>query len=239
MSLANKIGAGSVSSGALSDDVLPHNLSLEAIVSFVRKQLPLWVTDPDTPRNVAENYLNESLCGFLDIKSRCDLPLCHFMHEASQRGRRKVDVAAKPVRHILVEGYLYTKNDPVFAIEGKLLPPPPGKKREREYLNGLDGEITGGVQRFKLGEHGGKLDEAAIVGYVLNKSFHYWLETINSWIDELILSDQYLEWREYEKLGSFREDLHTAYLTSEHSRDAEKCKSKSILLHHFWVNLGS
>jgi hypothetical protein len=222
----------------LSDDVLPQNLSLEAIVCFVRKQLPLWGADPDTPRNVAENYLNESLCGFLDIQSRNDLPLCHFMHEVSQRGRRKVDVAAKPVQHICVEGHIYTKNDPVFVMEGKLLPPP-GKKREREYLTGLDGEITGGVQRFKLGEHGGKLDEAAIVGYVLKNSFQYWYETINSWIDELILSDQYLEWRESEKLGSFHEDIHTAYLTSEHSRDAGKCKSNSIQLHHIWIFLGS
>lgn len=238
MSLANKLGSGSVSNGALSDDVLPLNLSIEAIVSFVRKQLPLWAADSDTPKNVAENCLNESLCGFLNIQSRCNLPLCHFMHEASQRGRRKVDVATKPVQHILVEGHLYTKNDPVFAIEGKLLPPP-GKKREREYLTGLGGEITGGMQRFKLGEHGGKLDAAAIVGYVQKNSFHYWFETINSWIDELILSDQYLEWKESEKLGSFHEDKQTAYLISEHSRRPEKCKSGTILLHHFWVDLGS
>lgn len=235
MSLAN-LAAQKVSSGTISDGVLPHDLSINTIVTFIRTQLPLWVADPDTPRNVAENCLNESLCGFLSIRSRNNLPLCHFMHEASQRGRRKVDVAAKPVQHILVEGHLYTKNDPVFVIEGKLLPTP-GKKREREYLTGLDGEITGGVQRFKLGEHGGKLDEAAIVGYVQKNTFHYWYDTINSWLDELILSDLYLEWRESEKLISISEDIHTAYLNSEHSRDVGNCKSNSILLHHIWVNL--
>lgn len=237
MSLANNFESRSVSGGALSDDALQHNLSFKAIVSFIGKQLPLWSTDPDTPKNEAENALNESLCGFLSIQARHDLPLCHFMHEASQRGRRRIDLAAKPVKHILVEGHLYTKNDPVFVIEGKLLPPP-GKKREIEYLTGLDGEITGGVQRFKLGEHGGKLDEAAIVGYVRQNTFHHWFDKINSWIDELIPSDQYLEWRECEKLKLFREDPLTAYLTSENSRDAEKCKSNIILLHHFWVYLG-
>jgi hypothetical protein len=238
MSLANNFGSESVSSGMLSESVLPHNLSVEVIVSFVRKQLPLWVADPDTPKNEAENRLNESLCGFLSIQSRSYLPLCHFMHEASQRGRRKIDFAAKPVQHILVEGHLYTKNDPIFVIEGKRLPTP-GKKREREYLTGLDGETTGGVQRFKLGEHGEKLDEAAIVGYVQNNSFHYWVKTINTWIDELIVSDQHLIWRESEKLGSFHEDKQTAYLISEHSRSPGKCKSGTILLHHFWVDLGS
>lgn len=237
MSLAYKFGSDGVSVGILSDDVLPHNLSLKTIVSFIRKQLPLWGTDPDTPRNMAENFLNESLCGFLNIQSRNDLPLCHFMHEASQRGRRKVDVATKPVQHIIVNGHLYTKNDPLFAIEGKLLPPP-RKKREREYLTGFNGQITGGVQRFKLGEHGGKIDEAGIVGYVKKKSLHYWFETINSWIDELILSDQYIEWKEGEQLGSFHENSHTAYMTSENSRNPEKCKSHTILLHHFWVILG-
>lgn len=238
MSLANAFGSGGISSGALSDDVLPRNLSLETIISFVRKQLPLWRDDPDTPINGAENALNESLCGFLDIQSRRDLPLCYFMHEASQRGRRKVDVAAKPVRHIYVEGHLYTKNDPLFAIEGKLLPPP-GKKREREYLTGLDGEITGGVQRFKLGEHGEKLNEAAIVGYVRKSSLRYWFETINSWINELIFSDQHLEWRSSEKLVSFLEDKRTAYSISNNLRDGEKCKSNAIRLHHFWVDLVS
>ena len=238
MSLANKFGESRVSSGALSDDVLPHNQSLEAIISFVRKQLSRWVADPDTNKNEAENGLNESLCGFLNIQSRSDLPLCHFMHEVSQRGRRKVDFAAKPVQHILVEGHLYTKNDPVFVIEGKLLPPP-GKKREREYLTGLDGEITGGVQRFKLGEHGGKFDRAAIVGYVMKNNFQYWHKTINSWIDELILSDHYLEWRESEKLILIQDDKQIAHSISNNFRDAAKCKSNTILLHHFWVNMGS
>lgn len=238
MSLATKIGSGSVSSGLLSEETLQKDLSLEAIVSFIRAQLPYWATDPDTPKSEAENALNESLCGFLNIQSRNHLPLCHFMHEVSQLGRRKVDVAAKPVQHILVEGHLYTKNDPVFVLEGKLLPPP-GKKREREYLTGLEGEITGGVQRFKLGEHGGKLNEAAIIGYVQKNSFHYWFVTINSWIDELILSDQDLEWQESEKLGLLQEDTLTAYSISNNLRDAQKSKSNSILLHHFWVNLSS
>jgi len=237
MSLAS-LGAQKISSGTISDGVLPNNLSVEAIVAFVREQLPLWGVDPDTPKNVAENCLNESLCGYLNIQSRSHLPLCHFVHEASQRGRRKVDVAVKPVQHINVLGYLYTKNDPVFAIEGKLLPTP-GKKREREYLTGLNGEITGGIQRFKLGEHGGNLDGASIVGYVQKNSFKYWFEKINSWIDELILSDKYLEWQECEKLRSFQEDNRTAYSTSNNLRDLAKCKSSTILLHHFWINLGS
>lgn len=237
MSLANKFGSWNISSGALSGDVLPHNLSLETIVSFVRKQLPLWAADPDTTKNEAENGLNESLCGFLDIQSRNDLPLCYFMHEASQRGRRKVDLAAKPTQHILVEGHLYTKNDPVFVIEGKLLPPPPGKKREREYLTGLDGETTGGIQRFKLGEHGGKLNEAAIVGYVKKNSLLFWCETINLWIDELIHTDHHLEWQDSEKLGSFQESEQTAYLISNHPRSLDKCISNNILIHHLWVDI--
>lgn len=238
MSLADSFAAINTSSGILSKDALPENLALESIVSFLRKQLAFWITDPDTPKREAEIRLNESLCGFLSIQSRKELPLCHFMHEASQRGRRRIDFAAKPVQHILVEGHIYTKNDPIFVIEGKRLPTP-GKEREHEYLTGWDGKITGGVQRFKHGEHGGNLDEAAIIGYVQSNSFHYWFETINSWIDELILSDQYLEWRESEKLRSFHEDKQTAYLISKHFRSPGKCKSGTILLHHFWVDLGS
>lgn len=234
MGLVKNYGSKGVSSGAIADNVVPPKLSVKKILAFIRKQLPLWSLDPDTPKNVAENLLNESLCGFLDYKSRSGLKLCQFMHEVPQRGRRKIDVAAKPVKHIFVDGYVLTKNDPVFVIEGKRLPAP-DKSREREYVTGSKGETTGGIQRFKLGEHGEKFKEAAIVGYVHSNSFHSWFITINSWIDELIHSESKLKWKESEKLSGFYEDEHAAYSISNNDRDTINNKSDSILLHHFWV----
>ena len=58
----------------------------------------------------------------------------------------------------------FAKYDPYLVIEGKRLPAPTSD-REKEYVTGFD-RITGTLQRFKLGLHGGRLDIGAMVAYV-------------------------------------------------------------------------
>lgn len=61
-----------------------------------------------------------------------------------------------------------------MVIECKRLPTPGGKDREREYVSGFhaNGSPTGGIQRFKLGLHGGQVHDAAMIGYVVNGCLH-------------------------------------------------------------------
>ena len=75
-----------------------------------------------------------------------------FHHEEFQTGRRRIDLSVKTEQVIIAGTRKFTKYDPYLVIEGKRLPAPT-KDREMEYVTGGQ-EISGGLQRFKLGLHG-------------------------------------------------------------------------------------
>ncbi len=55
-------------------------------------------------------------------------------------------------------------NKPLFIVESKILPAPPPKTREKEYVIGKN--KNGGIERFKTGKHGKLLNIFGIVGIV-------------------------------------------------------------------------
>ena len=205
------------------------------IISFVQQQLSIWRDDPDRPDEQSEDKLNLQLCKFLDSHARQHLPMIRFDHEEYQAGQRRVDLSASPAESIFFEAKRYTIYDPVLVLEGKRLPAP-SSSREKEYVTGpTPQEINGGIQRFKLGMHGAKLDMAVIIGYIQSQNTRHWYKKVNGWISELVTNPigDGCEWTFDETLELLEEDntKDIASYRSIHSRT----HGDNIELHHLWV----
>jgi len=113
--------------------------------------------------------------------------------------------------------------------------PPNDKKRdEREYVINAYGS-TGGIQRFKEGNHGAAHDFAEMIGYVQDATgFRKWFQTINSWIDELV-SQSDKDWSEDDQLTQLTEDTESR--TCQCRSNHERAGRNPIELWHAWVNL--
>ena len=206
-----------------------------AVITFIQQQLPIWRDDPDRIDEQSEDKLNLQLCKFLDSHARNILPMIRFDHEEYQTGRRRVDMSASPVKSIFLEAKLYTIYDPVLVLEGKRLPTP-SSSREKEYVTGPTPEkINGGIQRFKLGLHGAKLNLVAIIGYVQDHSICHWHGKINGWISELAgnpIGDGCI-WNVNETLKPLEEDK-TKGIANCHSVHRRTFGNK-IDIHHLWI----
>jgi hypothetical protein len=167
--------------------IIASGIALNTLVNetldFIHRQLPNWRDDPERPEEESEETLNGNLCDFLNYRARHDYPMAAFRHEELQASRRKVDLSVKTDRPIIASTRTFTKYDPYLVVEGKRLPAP-AKKREMEYVTGR-ADVTGGIQRFKLGLHGASVETAAIVGYVQDEDTDFWLVRINGWISSL------------------------------------------------------
>ena len=205
------------------------------VITFVQQQLPIWRDDPGRIDEQSEDKLNLQLCKFLDSHARNILPMIRFDHEEYQTGRRRVDMSASPVKSIFLEAKPYTIYDPVLVLEGKRLPTP-SSSREKEYVTGPTPEkINGGIQRFKLGLHGAKLNLVAIIGYVQYHSICHWHGKINGWISELAsnpIGDGCI-WNVNETLKPLEEDKTKgiANCRSVHRRTF----GNKIELFHLWI----
>jgi len=161
--------------------------------------------------------------------------MVRFSREEPQTGRRRVDVSAKPTAGFVIAGRAYSIYDAFLVIEGKRLPAP-SRGREREYVSSGK-EITGGIQRFKLGLHGALLEHAVMVGYLQNEDAGFWFKAINGWIDDLCgTSDDGCIWEVLDRLCSLTEmgDAGMSICRSTHTRLVH-CVSGSIELEHAWI----
>ena len=228
---------GSGSSGRITSGIEPHTTPLR-IIAFMRQQLSAWRDDPDRPNEVSEPMLNPQLCKFLDSRARSEFPMVAFSHEEPQGSGRYADLSASPVKSMVIEARSYTKYDPILVIECKRLPAP-SKDREKEYVTGTEpAKITGGIQRFKLGHHGARLDMAAMIGYVQAGTASHWLDEVNGWILELVdspLGDGCV-WDETEILRSIGEDGSEDVFSyrSVHKRIANATNAE-IEIRHLWI----
>lgn len=221
--------------GKLSPNVVCHTL-VDQTIEFVWASLSLWKDDPDRPYVKAEEDLNGQFHDFLSLRATHEFPMIFFRHEQRQKGQRKVDLAAKPTNPVVIHGIRYSPYQPIITIEGKRLPAPQ-KNRKREYVTGENGKISGGIQRYKLGEHGGEHDVAIIIGYVQEQSLQYWYTTVNSWITDLVKTHPD-EWGIDEKLSAFQieHSAVTAKSISKHPRIIGSNTQKIRIL-HFWISL--
>lgn len=165
--------------------------------------------------------------------------MVQFHHEEKQTQVRRVDISAGLSEGGFIGSTYYSIDDPFVVIEGKRLPAPGGKSRQREYVTGGDAK-TGGIQRFKLGLHGAQFEMAAMVGYVQKGKLGFWHKRVNQWICDLSgglhLGEE--RWSAKEQLSEFDEPStgRTSMSVSSHSRTG-KTKTPKIRLRHFWVEM--
>lgn len=209
-------------SGRLSKG--PSQAFIDAIISFVYNSLPGWRDDLSRTECDNENQLNESLSTYLNDKS-ANTGMFLFTHESGQNGRRKVDLAAKG------RGINRYKTYAVF--EGKRLPAP-DVRRKREYVKGTN-RISGGIERFKTGDHGGDCHTSAIIGYIEDGTPAEWLANINQWISELATDSSASLWTQQDLLNeiSYKATEKAAFTNSIHRRNA----GTTIKLYHLWIEM--
>ena len=123
---------------------------------------------------------------------------------------------------------------PLYCIEAKRLPTGIGE-REKEYVYGFfsSGSPSGGIQRFKTGDHGFGLPKSALLGYVETNDFSYWHNVINQWIADKA-KELPEEWKVNEQLHEFEVDSTHAY---SFSRSIAYRSANSIELFHLWVKI--
>ena len=97
-----------------------------------------------------------------------------------QKTGRKIDLIASPCGPtIWIDGRRCTQFDTLLPIECKRLPTPKDKNRdEREYVINRKA-TTGGIQRFKAGDHGAAHSRAAIIAYVQAETPQIWFDRLN------------------------------------------------------------
>lgn len=234
----NPPSSGPSSFGMITSGPVKNALR-DRTLAFVQAELPNWRDDPTRPAEEAEERLNAQLCKYLNVVSRTKFPMVFFHHEEKQTAGRRVDISAGPVDAQNVGMVFHTIYDPFLVFEGKRLPPPSGQpQRAKEYLTG-GAQRTGGIQRFKLGLHGEKLEVAAMIGYIQGNTASAWHHEINGWIAGFnALKDSAESWTLAEQLNNFVDDpvQRIGTCQSMHPRPTPAFTSP-ILLHHLWVRM--
>ncbi len=218
-----------------------QNSLVERTLEFVRCELSRWRDRPRRLPEDAEERLNAQLCKHLNAQARQTFPMAMFHHEEKQAETRRVDISAGLPEGGFVGMTFHTIDDPFLVFEGKRLPTPGGKTREREYVTGGNMK-TGGIQRFKLGLHAARFVTSAMIGYIQKDAPAQWLGRVNHWILEIAESQQVggEKWESDEQLKNFHEDNvnRTASSISLHIRIGEAA-SAQICIHHLWVQMNA
>lgn len=228
-------------SGQLDRDIhLPATVKLE-LIGFIAEELPRWRDHPDRPAATAETTLTEYLCGHLNSAVHNSPTWDHIQFQSETadevRGGRKIDLSVKPrAAAFIIEGRRHSQFEALFPIECKRLPTPKGKDRdEREYVTNEPG-TTGGIQRFKFGDHGASHTFAAMIAYVQEQSLSYWMAQVNCWIQDLATEDDSV-WNDSDSLQLVCDNTtaKVSTLKSEHRRVGGLgcCE-----LRHLWISMG-
>jgi hypothetical protein len=231
-----KMGARAEGSSGITKELIPNTL-VDETLAFVRKELSGWRDDPERPDESAEEKLNLQLCKYLNVRVRHDFPMAHFNHEEPQGPYRRIDLSVTPESVIVAGTRIHTKYDPYLVMEGKRLPTPT-KARQQEYVTGFQ-KITGGLQRFKMGLHGGELEIGAMIAYVQDDDLDAWFGTINGWIEALHDTDctEGCKWSNAEILGAYQKDKAERVASCRSKISRTSASTPEILIHHFWIGM--
>jgi hypothetical protein len=227
--------------GALASDLHLPGASRLKLLDFIAQALPRWRDDPERPSDpTSETLLSEHLCDYLTGQARFTpgFDCFQFRTETGDEGKRgrKIDLAVKPCGVALwIEGKRHTQYEAIMPIECKRLPTPKAANRdEREYVIVGD-KSTGGIQRFKFGDHGSTHKVAAMIAYIQEHDGAHWNQKIMGWMQDLFTTPD-SSWTSNDLLKPIELDSanKTSRLLSSHSRGPGK---DPIELHHLWVQM--
>ena len=225
-------------SGCLDKEVHLPATAREELLRFIAAELPRWRDTPHRPVRDSEPPLTDQLCDHLNSAARLSIAWSHLQFRTEVpdeiHSGRKIDLAPKPCGATLViEGRVHTRFDMLFPVECKRLPIPTEANRDqREYIISRYSS-TGGIQRFKSGDHGAAHSFAAMIAYVQSHSAAFWLSRLNRWIARLTVPEG-SEWKATEMLQLLKHDpaQGVSRLLSVHSRGESLGR---IELHHLWL----
>lgn len=225
--------------GSLSKDLHKPATFRYELLDFIASELPGWRDRSDRPVETSETILTSQLCAHLNSASRhsAGWDILQFrVEEADERRRgRKIDLVPSPSgTAICIEGRRHTDFDSLMPIECKRFPIPPDKNRdEREYVISQYSS-TGGIQRFKAGDHGAAHTIGAMIGYIQEQTTTFWNGRVATWIGDLDGTQD--GWSHKDLLQLERQDstLRLAVFRSTHER---KCISSGIELRHLWLEM--
>jgi hypothetical protein len=217
--------------GRLEPEVQLPGTARHELLGFIADELPRWRDHPERKPETCD-YLNSAArtsAGWSRIQFRTEV------RDEVRRGRA-IDLVPKPCGAVLViEGRRHTQFDTLLPIECKRLPTPKENERdEREYVVSATSS-TGGIQRFKFGHHGAAHRDAAMIAYVQEQTFSYWLTHVNGWIRDLS-SEPESAWGLTEALQPGKDDSAVG-LCRLYSRHERGSGLDEISLQHLWVKM--
>ena len=226
--------------GSVAINIHKSQEFLTELLSFIEKQLPIWKSRADRRDVTAETVLTSQLCAHLNSAARLSdgWDVLQFRVEETDEVQtsRKIDLISSPIGcAIIIDGRTYSDFDSLIPIECKRLPTPTDSRRDkREYVIS-DVSTTGGIQRFKNGNHAAAHNYCAMIGYIQDKDAKYWRDTISDWIDEII-KKSIPGWttNDHLKLISDNTTLGQSTLESVHTR---KDVLEPIQVRHLWISM--
>jgi hypothetical protein len=227
--------------GSLSREITLSATFSQELLTFISNELPHWRDHVDRPHEVAEPRLTAQLCAHLNSAARRTRgwDILQFRQEEpdeNNRGRT-LDLAAAPCdATIWIEGRRYIEFDTLLPIECKRLPTPLGSDRdEREYVFSKY-STTGGIQRFKDGNHAPSHRFAAMIGYIQQDTPEVWVAHVAQWITDLAATST-PGWsaNDLPRIEHSNVAMGVTVLSSTHSRAKLLA---AIELRHLWVKMG-
>lgn len=213
---------------------------MHELLDFIADELPGWRDHPDRPKKTSETDLTAQLCAYLNTAARFSAgwDILQFKVEEpdQQKKGRKIDLVASPCgTTVWIEGRRCTQFDTLLPIECKRLPTPKSKERdEREYVINRKA-TTGGIQRFKAGNHGADHALAGMIGYVQKDSPAIWYDRLNTWIHELEGS-VHTGWTIKDQLRTDATETKPE-LTLYRSSHARENGLQDIDIRHLWIEM--
>jgi hypothetical protein len=227
--------------GALNREVQLPTSALHALIDFIANELARWRDDPQRPVKTAENDLTDQLCAYLNSTARNSSGWDHYQFrtevaDETKKGR-KIDLVASPCGAVIwIDGRRCLQYDTLLPIECKRLPTPNSKDRdEREYVVNRSA-TTGGMQRFKEGNHGAKHLLAAMIAYIQDESIETWFGRINNWLAQLAQSNAAWNQSDLLRIESNCAQFGLAKYQSMHTRAGNL---GAIELRHLWLDMQS
>ncbi|WP_320196563.1 hypothetical protein RMR10_025200 (plasmid) [Agrobacterium rosae] len=233
-------GTVQVVSGGFRSDIQLKATSRLALINFLADELPKWRDRSDRPAASAETTLTSQLCAHMNGVSRLSggwdfLQFRVEEQDEAKKGRKMDLIAAPSGANIVIDGRRHTEFDTLLPIECKRLPTPVGKDRdEREYVIS-EFSTTGGIHRFKTGNHGAGHLVAGMIAYVQESDIPTWLERVAGWIDGLAATGT-PGWgaNDLPVLETHDPQQRTGKLLSAHVRSGSLA---DITLHHLWIEI--
>ena len=231
---------GQVAAGQLEPEIHLPATAKHAILDYIAGELSNWRDHPDRPSEQAEDRLTEHLCDYLNSVAYHSRHFDHFQFRTEtgdeKNASRTIDLSVKPSgATLIIEGRRSTIFDTILPIECKRLPTPPGTNRDhREYVFS-DKKSTGGIQRFKEGNHAATHTIGAMIGYIQRDTFEFWMASITEWINGLTESSS-PGWssKDLPRLERHDQGRKVTVLSSTHERVQPL---QEIELRHLWIQM--